>query len=456
MRVWSDTPRKLRAWVATDFDGVNWHASPAMARTLKANTGPSPGDEGLADVHGDTFVVPPSGATSPSGTPPAPMHVLLVGVVSGSIPAPQRVVMARVPTRDRTLGVDATGLLTPELPSGAFYGVLAGGPEQAAAPDERSLVVPPDLDGRLGELAKELTASATTNAQRIDHTKQYLQTHLTYSLRVGRFRSKRQWLAEFVFEKRRGWCTYFASAAAVLLRLEGVPTRFVSGFLLRDRLLRGGHYVVRQSDAHAWVEAWIPGVGWVEVDATPAGGYDEAHGGLEPGWLEGVREWVRGLGGRLEAVDWKAMPRLLWAEARALAMRADGAKAFSMAFWILVIGLATWIAHRLWARRPDQGADVPVAPGLELAVLLGLLDQAWTRHGVRRPPSCTPLEHVAQIPPGRVPPALVDVGREIVERYYLVRFAGKPISSDEIQSLELAFKTVCGPRRFALADTPKG
>src|SRR5205814_8379510 len=112
------------------------------------------------------------------------------------------------------------------------------------------------------------------------------------SLQVGKF-ATRQPVAEFVFDKKRGYCEYFASAAAVLLRLQGVPARYVTGFSMDAAARVGGHYVVRESDAHAWIEAWIPGRGWVEADPTPAGDYAAVHGDAASGF-ERVVEWIKG------------------------------------------------------------------------------------------------------------------------------------------------------------------
>jgi hypothetical protein len=78
-------------------------------------------------------------------------------------------------------------------------------------------------------------------------------------------------LSAFLFEARSGHCEYFASAMAVLLRAAGVPTRLVNGFLMGEYNPVGDVYIVRQSDAHSWVEVYLPGAGWTEFDPTPAG-----------------------------------------------------------------------------------------------------------------------------------------------------------------------------------------
>ncbi len=129
----------------------------------------------------------------------------------------------------------------------------------------------------------------------------FLQSECHYSLKPGRFRTQ-QPVAEFLFEKKKGYCEYFASATAVLLRLQGIPARYVRGFTVREANRIGGHYVVREADAHAWVEAFVPGRGWVEADATPAGEYEAAHGGIDRGGLQALWAWVSGRFAELRAL----------------------------------------------------------------------------------------------------------------------------------------------------------
>jgi transglutaminase-like putative cysteine protease len=75
---------------------------------------------------------------------------------------------------------------------------------------------------------------------------------------------------ELLFETRQGFCEHYASAFAVLLRLANIPTRVVLGYHGGERNPMGDYYIVRQSDAHAWVEAWLPGEGWRRIDPTAA------------------------------------------------------------------------------------------------------------------------------------------------------------------------------------------
>lgn len=75
---------------------------------------------------------------------------------------------------------------------------------------------------------------------------------------------------DFLFETRAGYCEHYASSFAQLMRLAGVPARLVVGYLGAEFNPLGGHYLVRQSDAHAWAEVWLEETGWTRVDPTAA------------------------------------------------------------------------------------------------------------------------------------------------------------------------------------------
>jgi transglutaminase-like putative cysteine protease len=88
-------------------------------------------------------------------------------------------------------------------------------------------------------------------------------------------------LLQFLFHTRAGYCQHFAGAAALLLRVAGVPSRVVVGFATGEQL-DDRTWVVRDEDAHAWVEVYFPGVGWVPFNPTPASAPAVISAGLDP------------------------------------------------------------------------------------------------------------------------------------------------------------------------------
>jgi hypothetical protein len=74
----------------------------------------------------------------------------------------------------------------------------------------------------------------------------------------------------FLFDSKAGYCQQFSGAMALLLRMAGVPARVVTGFTSGSPDTKTKEYVVRDLDAHSWVEVWYRGIGWVTFDPTPS------------------------------------------------------------------------------------------------------------------------------------------------------------------------------------------
>ena len=128
----------------------------------------------------------------------------------------------------------------------------------------------PPIDPRIGELAGRLAKPHQGARAQAAAIERYFRNEFGYSLALPLKRAEDP-LAHFVFERREGHCEYFASAMAVMLRALGTPTRLVNGFLGGVYNPLSGRQVIRSSDAHSWVEAYLPGYGWVSFDPTPPG-----------------------------------------------------------------------------------------------------------------------------------------------------------------------------------------
>jgi len=136
----------------------------------------------------------------------------------------------------------------------------------------RMLEVPsyldPQTNARLATLTRRIFANAETTREKIEAVVSHFRTNYTYSLRFE-VPANREPLDYFLFDASTGYCEYFASGAALLLRLAGVPTRYVTGFLVTEKEPQGRLWIARNMDAHAWVEAWDEEQGqWTTVEAT--------------------------------------------------------------------------------------------------------------------------------------------------------------------------------------------
>jgi transglutaminase-like putative cysteine protease len=122
---------------------------------------------------------------------------------------------------------------------------------------------------RTWQLAQRLKRGTHTPLEYIVKVNRYLQTGFSYSERPRPVPSGAAPLDGFLFDTKEGYCQHFSGAMALLLRFGGVPARVVSGFSPGGYSKRRGAWIVRDTDAHAWVEAWFDGSGWVTYDPTP-------------------------------------------------------------------------------------------------------------------------------------------------------------------------------------------
>lgn len=125
------------------------------------------------------------------------------------------------------------------------------------------------------ELAKEITKSSKNDYEKALDVESYLRQNFKYSLDVNEVPDNEEFVNYFLFNERKGYCTYFATAMAIMLRLEGIPTRYVEGYIAKEEV-EPNIYEIRDKNAHTWVEAFIEPVGWMTFEPTPV--YDLGHG----------------------------------------------------------------------------------------------------------------------------------------------------------------------------------
>jgi len=237
---------------------------------------------------------------------------------------------------------------------------------------ERYLQLPPELPARVRTLAADLTGSAGSPYEAAQAVNRFLWTQYRYDLTIGPQRRPGDAVDYFLFEERRGYCEQFASAMAVLLRAAGIPARLATGYTPGAIHPITGLLEVRNSDAHAWVEVFFPGIGWVEFEPTPSFPDPALLGDAAvPRW--GFQGFARYLGARLPAL---APPA--WAVAGLAAT-------WRPLLWVLGLAGVLLLALRVPAFSRSPRAD----PVLEAyATVLRLL----ARRGLRRRTGETPRE----------------------------------------------------------------
>jgi hypothetical protein len=325
----------------------------------------------------------------------------------------------------------------------------------------------PALDPRIPLLAQQITAQADNNYDRAVAIDRYLQTHYGYTLQLSRT-LPRDPLAEFLFERKQGHCEYFASSMAIMLRTLRIPTRVVNGFRTGEFNDLTSQYLVRESDAHSWVEAYFPGYGWISFDPTPAGSPEASTGwrrlrlytdALASFWREWVVNYDLGHQQHLAFSSTHSSRELLqtlqtWARRKYQALltsahRAQDTLEKSPLGWgvkgilVIVLLLLGGNATRLWrsVRKFRLAAHPGKSPQLAATIWYERMTRLVARHGWRKSPVQTPGEFVISIDDT----AIREQVEEFTRRYESARFGES--SEDAAKLPDLYEEIASRPRR---------
>jgi len=298
----------------------------------------------------------------------------------------------------------------------------------------------PELDPRIPKLAEEMTAGAENDVQKARAIESHLRRDYSYTLDLLSTPVADP-LAYFLFERKKGHCEYFASSMAVLLRTVGIPSRVITGFQSGSYNPMTGWQVVRASDAHSWVEAWLDGRGWTTFDPTPP---DPNATGSETMsrlsmYLDDAdqmwQDWVvsydtdrqialftrmRESSRQFRFPSFDNLPGSFGGLGQFLTRwgAALGGIALAFASWMLAgPSIQRWWQHRAHARRVARGQMEPSDATILYERFLRLLE----KRGIRKPPWLTPLEFVRVL----TSPDLAALAAEATAAYNDLRFGGR-------------------------------
>lgn|SRR5574341_1143353 len=135
---------------------------------------------------------------------------------------------------------------------------------------ERYLSYPDDITDRTKALAAQIMSPYDNPYDKARAVESWLRANITYNEQVPLPPRGSEPVDYVLFESKEGYCTYYASAMAIMLRTQGIPARVSAGFLAGQRDPTLNAYRVIEADAHAWVEVFFPGYGWTEFEPTAA------------------------------------------------------------------------------------------------------------------------------------------------------------------------------------------
>ncbi|MDQ6917989.1 MAG: transglutaminaseTgpA domain-containing protein [Candidatus Dormibacteraeota bacterium] len=278
--------------------------------------------------------------------------------------------------------------------------------DNTSSPADGSYLDPGNLSPRAAALARTYLDGYDPLMKRYDAVialAKHLQADYRYTLATPPAPAGVDPVDDFLFGARYGYCEMFATAAALMLRSQGIPTRLVTGYDPGQYDTTLDQTIVRESDAHAWIEVFFPGHGWVPVDPTPTFPVLAATRFPDRWAASGLAHLIPHLA--------LGAPTAALTGLGALAML-PGLAALAV---LLVVGLL-WLR----ARRPPRRRAW--SPGE--AELIGLYDRLQRRLGLRRAPPETPNEYRQRVAGGELEELLSEVTAAVNRGVYADRWPG--------------------------------
>jgi transglutaminase-like putative cysteine protease len=303
----------------------------------------------------------------------------------------------------------------------------------------RYLQLPTTFGDNLRNLSKSWAAGETEPSTVAERILARLRNDYRYDLNSPSGKAQNP-LEHFLLVSKRGHCEFYSTAMALILRSLNVPTRNVTGFAGATYNKYGKFYVVRQGDAHSWVEVWLEGSGWKRFDPTPV--VPAVAQTKYERWAAAARDLVEATSQRwnrhVERYDLRQQLELFggirdkvgrathWANPRPL-------ERSRLILWVVALFVTSLAAYVWWRYRQRRG-PLQITPeasarSLEIIQLYQQLEQAMEQRGVGRPMGTPPLAHATALHSLGHPQAQEIL--ELTTGYLEVRFGGRPLSKDD-------------------------
>ncbi|MBN1516281.1 transglutaminase domain-containing protein [Candidatus Sumerlaeota bacterium] len=283
------------------------------------------------------------------------------------------------------------------LPAGLPYTVFTpiSTPDRFSLGSEdlkRYLQLPDFLDPRVRQLADEIFRDAKTRQEKIRAVVIHFAANYRYNIGISIPQGEDP-LTYFLLEKPAGHCEYFATGAAILLRLGGVPCRYVTGYVASEFNDVGNYWIARNRDAHAWIEALNNEDQWVTVEATVSAGVPGGYT-VKGYWLDYIELMIQ------QCTDWlirDSIPLKVNKLERLILSAMHGLFGTPVGLTVIAFIVAGIIATALVRRRNLRRRKREDPLNIEFKRLLTRMDKRMRRAGWKREKHETPLQFAQRL-----------------------------------------------------------
>lgn len=305
--------------------------------------------------------------------------------------------------------------------------------------NEKDTAIPDHLLPEFRDIAISVTKEKKNDMAKAFAIQLFFHENFQYKLGVKLTHPEMDPVKEFLVYRKAAHCEYYASAMVLMLRSLGIPARYKVGYIVNEYNRAGGYFIVRDKDAHAWVQAYIPEKGWVDFDPTPPSAVNRENTVFKNDWLDFFNMKMKLLMSYIKSGSFRKFFKEL------LSMMLVLVKNYY--FWILltVILLIVVAIKKGWIQLLFRSRiKLPDNPGfsegenvLKLQSLLSEFDEIVKKQKIPRPLHLTFGEYMGYLREKEVREDIIGLCWNFLDKYAIIRYSLTDVTDKEIEGAGL-------------------
>ena len=305
--------------------------------------------------------------------------------------------------------------------------------------NDKDTVLPEHLLPEFRDIAMNVTKEKKNDMAKAFAIQLYFQENFQYKLGIKLTHPEMDPVKEFLVYRKSAHCEYYASAMVLMLRSLGIPARYKVGYIVHEYNRTGGYFIVRDKDAHAWVQAYIPDKGWVDFDPTPPSAVNRQNTTFKNDLIDFFNMKMKLLLSYIKSGSYKKFFKEL------LAMGLSLVKNFYLWIFIIVIILIVTAIKKGWIELLFQSGhkskEITIFPEgenvLKLQSLLSEFDEMLKKQKIPRPLHLTFGEFLDYLRGQEVREEIIELCRSFLDKYAYIRYSLTEVTDEEIEGTKL-------------------
>lgn len=310
--------------------------------------------------------------------------------------------------------------------------------------NEKDLIVPDNFLPEFSNIAREVTKDRKDAMAKAFAIQLYFQQNFQYKLGIKLTHPEMDPVKEFLVYRKAAHCEYYASAMVLMLRSIGIPARYKVGYIVHEYNQPGGYFIVRDKDAHAWVQAYIPDKGWVEFDPTPPSAVNREMTTYKNDWLDFLNMKMKLLMSYIKSGSFKKLFKELLSMGLALVKNTYVWIIFTAIILIIIAVKKGWIQllFRSKVKSDDCSGFSEGENVLILRSLLAEFDELVKDIKIPRPLHLTFTEFLDYLREKEVREDIIELFRNFLAKYAYIRYSLTEVTENEINGTRMLLSEI--------------